>query len=111
MALDIKSKIKKTDITAEGAPAAATSPDLSKLKKREILEIMLKQGEEIDTLRARITELESEVAAKEAELQKHEFNIQKFGSIAEASLQVTNIFEEAEKAAKIYLENLRRRYG
>ena len=72
---------------------------------------MLKQGEEIDTLRARIEELEAEVAAKEAELQKHEFDIQKLGSIAEASLQVTNIFEEAEKAAKIYLENLRRRYG
>ena len=111
MALDIKSKIKKTDITTEGALAAAAGPDLSKLKKREILEIMLKQGEEIDTLRARIEELEAEVAAKEAELQKHEFDIQKLGSIAEASLQVTNIFEEAEKAAKIYLENLRRRYG
>ncbi len=111
MALNIKNKNKITENTAEGAPAAAAGPDLSKLKKREILEIMLKQGEEIDTLRARIKELEAEVAAKEAELQKHEFDIQKFGSIAEASLQVTNIFEEAEKAAKIYLQNLRRRYG
>lgn len=74
-------------------------PELLKLKKRELLEIMLQQGEEIDRLRARVEELE-----------KYEFEIEKFGSIAEASLQVTNIFEEAEKAAKIYLENLRRRY-
>ena len=110
MASNMKNKIKKTENTAEGAPAAATGPDLSKLKKREILEIMLKQGEKIDTLRARIEELEAEIAAKEAELQKHEFDIQKFGSIAEAALQVTNIFEEAEEAARIYLENLRRRY-
>ena len=99
-------KRKDENNTSEG-----NNKDLLKLKKRELLEIMLKQGEEIDNLRARITELENEVAAKEAELQKHDFEIQKFGSIAEASLQVTNIFEEAEKAAKIYIENLRRRYG
>ena len=99
-------KRKDENNTSEG-----NNKDLLKLKKRELLEIMLKQGEEIDNLRARITELENEVAAKEAELQKHDFEIQKIGSIAEASLQVTNIFEEAEKAAKIYIENLRRRYG
>lgn len=95
----------------ENNTSGGNNKDLLKLKKRELLEIMLKQGEEIDNLRARITELENEVAAKEAELQKHDFEIQKIGSIAEASLQVTNIFEEAEKAAKIYIENLRRRYG
>ena len=100
MALDFQKKAKKE----EG------KPDLSKLKKREILEIMLKQGDEIDTLRARIAELENEVASKEAELAKHEFEIEKLGSIAEASLQVTDIFDEAEKAARIYLENLRRQY-
>ena len=99
-------KRKDENNTSEG-----NNKDLLKLKKRELLEIMLKQGEEIDNLRARITELENEVAAKEAELQRHDFEIQEFGSIAEASLQVTNIFEEAEKAAKIYIENLRRRYG
>ena len=85
--------------------------ELRKLKKSELLEIMLKQGEEIDNLRARVKELEAEVAEKQAEMERHEFEIKKFGSIAEASLQVTNIFQEAEKAAKIYLENLRRRYG
>lgn len=85
--------------------------ELRKLKKSELLEIMLKQGEEIDSLRARVKELEAEVAEKQEEMERHEFEIKKFGSIAEASLQVTNIFQEAEKAAKIYLENLRRRYG
>ena len=90
---------------------AKDNHDLSKLSKKDLLEIMLKQGEEIDRLRARVEELEIEVAEKEAEMERHEFEIQKFGSIAEASLQVTDIFKEAEKAAKIYLENLRRRYG
>lgn len=122
MALNLKNKIKKTEVTADGitaatvaagadAGAAAGHPELLKLKKRELLEIMLKQGEEIDSLNARIEELQKQLADKQAELERHEFEIQKFGSIAEASLQVTDIFKEAEKAAKIYLENLRRRYG
>ncbi len=74
--------------------------DLSKLKKKELLEIMLRQGEEIDSLRKQVAELE-------AKLEDYNFKIYKAGSIAEASLAVTDIFKEAEKAAKIYLENIR----
>lgn len=76
--------------------------DLSKLKKRELLEIMLAQGREIDSLRERVAELEARIADRE-------FEFSKIGSIAEASLAVTDIFKEAEKAAAIYIENIRRR--
>ncbi|MBR3125618.1 MAG: hypothetical protein IKF42_09435 [Mogibacterium sp.] len=77
-------------------------PDLSKLKKHDMLEIMLAQSKEIDRLREKVAELEAQL-----EVRKFEFN--KIGSIAEASLAVTNIFKEAEKAAVIYIENIRRR--
>ena len=77
-----------------------TEVDLSKLKKRDLLEIMLRQGEEIDKLRAQVAELESK-------LEDRQFSINRAGSIAEASLAVTDIFKEAEKAAMIYLENIR----
>ena len=77
------------------------SHDLSKMKKKDLLEIMLAQGKEIDALRAKVADLEAQLA-------KREFDIEKAGSIAEASLAVTNIFKEAEEAAKIYLENIRR---
>ena len=79
-----------------------TEPDLSKLKRHELLEIMLAQSKEIDSLRERVSELE-------AQLEVREFEFNKIGSIAEASLAVTNIFKEAEKSAVIYLENIRRR--
>lgn len=78
--------------------------DLTKLKKKELLEIMLAQGKEIDKLNARVIDLESQLA-------KREFEFSEIGSIAEASLAVTKIFEEAEKAANIYLDNVRRRHG
>ena len=77
--------------------------DLTKLKKKEILEIMVRQGEEIDRLNAKIAELEKE-------LEENKIEKDKVGSIAEASLAVTKVFEEADKAAKIYLENIRRKY-
>jgi len=77
-------------------------PDLSKMKKKELLEIMLAQSKEIDSLREKVEELEAQLANRE-------FEFNKIGSIAEASLAVTDIFKEAEKAAVIYLENIRRR--
>ena len=84
----------------QGREAEKQIIDLSKLKKKDLLEIMLKQGEEIDNLRAQIADLQ-------AQLDERIFKIYKAGSIAEASLQVTKIFEEAEEAARIYLENIR----
>ena len=77
--------------------------DLYKMKKKDLLEIMLAQSKEIDSLRERVTDLEAQLASRE-------FEFSKIGSIAEASLAVTNIFKEAEDAARIYLENIRRSY-
>lgn len=88
---------KKTEEAAENQ-----EPDLSKMKKKDLLEIMLAQSKEIDSLREKVADLEAQLANRELE-----FN--KIGSIAEASLAVTDIFKEAEKAAVIYLENIRRR--
>ena len=86
-------------------PASASGkekPELRKLKKHELLEIMLKQGEEIDRLRSKVEELEKA-------LDQRKIDLENAGSIAEASLKVTKVFEEAEKAAQIYLDNIRRR--
>lgn len=76
--------------------------DLGRLKKKELLEIMLRQGEEIDALRAEVAELKEKLEDREIEFSR-------IGSIAEASLAVTRIFEEADEAAKIYLTNLKRK--
>ena len=79
------------------------TPELHKLKKKQLFEIMLAQGEEIDALRKENQELKEK-------LDQRLFELDKIDSIAEASLAVTDIFKEAEKAAAIYLENVRNRY-
>lgn len=78
--------------------------DFRKLKRIELYEIMLAQAEEIDTLR-------SELAATKEELNNKKLKIEQSGSLAEASLKLTNIFEEAQKAADLYLFNLKRKAG
>ena len=77
--------------------------DLTKLKKKELLEIMLAQGREIDSLRAQVAELQAQLDAREVDMNR-------IGSLAEASLALTNIFKEADEAAKVYLMNIRRKY-
>lgn len=78
--------------------------DLSKLKRTELLEIMLAQSEEIDRLRV-------ELAEKDELLKNREIAIDESGSLAEASLKLTHVFEEAQKAADLYLYNVRSRAG
>ena len=70
----------------------------------ELYEIMLAQAEEIDDLRAQL-------AAAKKELENKRIDIQQSGSIAEASLKLTNVFEEAQKAADLYLSNIKRETG
>lgn len=73
---------------------------LRRLKKVELLEIMLAQGRRID-------ELEEELALVRQQLEEKRLKIEKAGSLAEASLQLTAIFEEAQRACDIYLTNLK----
>ena len=79
-----------------------TEKELLKLKKSELLEIMLAQSKEIDSLREQLAEAEEKLASRK-------IAIKESGSIAEASLKLTKIFEEAQKAADLYVDNVKRR--
>ena len=79
-----------------------TEKELLKLKRSELLEIMLAQSREIDRLREELEETKEKLADRE-------IRIEKAGSIAEASLRLTNIFEEAQKAVDLDVENMKRR--
>lgn len=81
-----------------------TEKELLKLNKSEMLEIMLAQSREIDSLREQLAEAR-------AKLEDRRITIEKAGSLAEASLQLTKIFEEAQKAADLYLDNVKGKAG
>ena len=75
--------------------------ELKKMNRLELLEILVQQGE-------RIEELEAELKKTKAELASREIRLEKAGSIADAALQITDIFARAQDAADLYLENVKR---
>lgn len=74
---------------------------IKKLKKVELLEILVEQSQRID-------ELEEALEKTKMQLRSRRIKIQKAGTLAEASLQLNQIFEDADAAAKQYLDNIRR---
>ncbi len=77
-----------------------TDNELKKLNRKELLEILIEQSNEIE-------HLEAALQATEAKLQERALKISSAGSIAEASLALNGVFEAAQAAAEQYLENIR----
>ena len=72
---------------------------LKQLKKIELYEILLAQSKEIDRLKQELIETQQK-------LENKQIIIQEAGSLEDAALKLTKIFEEAQKAADIYLKNI-----
>lgn len=77
-----------------------TDKELRKLKRAELLEMLLARSEENEELKAENEKLRQQLAERK-------IVIDNAGSIAEAALQMSGIFETAQKAADDYLRNVR----
>lgn len=77
-----------------------TKNPLRKLSKLELLELLARQEQELQDLR-------KELAEKDAQLAQRRILIERSGSIAEAALQLNEVFEAAQRAADQYLESVR----
>ena len=75
--------------------------DLKKLKRGDLLEILVEVSEENDRLRAENAELREQ-------LENKILIMNKAGAISEASLRLNQVFETAQAAADQYLENIQR---
>ena len=75
--------------------------DLKKLSRKELLELLIEQVEENQKLKADI-----HMAMKE--LERRDLIISNAGSLAQASLEIFEVFERADQAAKLYLENIKK---
>ena len=79
-----------------------TDRELKKLSRSELLDMLIYQAEENKKLR-------EELENARLELLKREIAIEKSGTLAEASMYMSNLFDSADNAAKIYLENIEKR--
>lgn len=75
--------------------------DLHKLGKTELLQIIYEQEKQIASLKKEVEDLNKKINDRTIELEEA-------GSIAEASLRINKIFEEAQKAADEYLNSVKK---
>lgn len=76
-----------------------TDKQLKKLKRSELLELLVEQADEMDEIRRQLTQAQED-------LQRRDLSIQQAGSIAQAALQINDVFVAADRAAQDYLNNV-----
>lgn len=77
-----------------------TDKELRKLKRVELLELLVEQAAEMDQLRRELEE------ARQA-LKNREILLEEAGTLAEAALRINEVFAAADRAAQDYLMNVR----
>jgi len=77
-----------------------TDRELRKLKKDDLLSLLLAQSKEIERLN-------EELELTKKQLEERRLFIARSGSLAEASMALYQVIENAQKAADLYLENVK----
>lgn len=77
-----------------------TEKELKKLNRYQLLELIILQTEQI-------TDLEKQLKTTRSLLENQQIQVAQAGSIAEAALQLSGIFEAAQTAADTYLANVK----
>lgn len=73
--------------------------ELRKLSRMDLLEMLIEQSKEVDTLKIQVEQLTQQ-------LESRRIIAQEAGSIAQAALQLNDVFNAAQQAADQYLENI-----
>ena len=81
---------------------------IKKMSREELLELLIQYSEEKEALELRVTELEEKLREAQEKQERREITISNAGSIAEAAMQLSGVFEAAQRAADLYLENVRK---
>ena len=78
-----------------------TQYEMKKLSRKELLQLAAEES-------AQIRILQGHLETAEEKLHKREIIINEAGSIAEASMKLSNVFEAAQEACRLYTDNIQR---
>ena len=85
---------------------------LSKMSRKELLELLLEQISEKEKIYEQISALETQIfeiqKKYERKLADRRLDISKSGTMAEAALRLNKVFEDADLAVQQYQENIKR---
>lgn len=79
-----------------------TDKELKRLRRGELLELLVEQGRQVEQLKRELEEARQALASRE-------IAIREAGTLAEAALKLNGVFEAADAAVKQYMENLKLR--
>jgi cell division septum initiation protein DivIVA len=79
-----------------------TDKELRKLRRDDLLQILINQQKQIDELNAQLEQDKQALASRD-------LAIRESGSLAEAALKMNGVFEAAQTAADDYLQQMRKR--
>jgi len=77
-----------------------TDRQLRKASRTDLLKLLLEQRKETEAMRRQIDQLQEQ-------LQQRQITIDQSGTLAEAALKLSGIFDAAETACQYYTENIR----
>lgn len=77
-----------------------TEKELKKLNRYQLLELIIMQSEELESVKAQLQQAQHQ-------LEQRNIDIKEAGNIAQAALQLSGIFEAAQAAADMYIENVK----
>lgn len=83
---------------------AMTDEELRKLKRADLLELLVAQGKENEALQEKLRQAE-------AALWDRQIQLDEAGNIAEAALRLSGVFQAAQQASDQYLENIRKMHA
>ena len=84
-----------------------TEKELKKLGRTELLEILISQMKENESLQVQLKNTEIQLQEANQQLEDRQICIFNAGSIAEAALHLNGVFEAAEAAGRQYLDNIK----
>ncbi len=87
--------------------SALNDKQIQRLKRGELLEILIESSRENEKLRGQVDSLNSEIAGLNGKLSDRKIRLEKAGNLAEAALALNGVFDVAQAAAQQYLDNLR----
>lgn len=79
-----------------------TEKELKKLNRYQLLELIILQTQQLDSLKEQLRQTKEE-------LDSQQIRVSQAGSIAEAALQLNDIFETAQSTADLYLSRVKQR--
>ena len=81
--------------------------ELKHMSRKELLQMLLNQAEINERTNNQLREANAKLEIASEKFKNNKIEINKAGSIAEASLQLSGIFEAAQEAAAMYLDGIK----